>query len=133
MGNRLKRAGYSIAEQRFSPHQFGIPQVRERIYIVGALGGLEGFSWPAVVPNPKMSIVQALETNPPDAKQLPPQVVDCLNVWQEFVQRFPKDLHLPTFPIWSMEFGATYPFELETPLRLAVGSLVSTVEVTESR
>src|SRR5438105_4087055 len=39
----------------------------------------------------------------------------CLNVWQRFVKAFPKGEHLPTFPIWSMEFGATYPYEHETP------------------
>ena len=115
MGNRLKRAGYTIQEHRFSPHQFGIPQVRERIYIVGCLDGLDGFAWPELSPNENMSIVEALEDNPPDAKQLTKQVVDCLNVWQKFVERFPKDRHLPSFPIWSMEFGATYPYGSETP------------------
>jgi DNA (cytosine-5)-methyltransferase 1 len=115
MGNRLKCAGYKIAEHRFSPHQFGIPQVRERIYIVGCLDGLDAFEWPELSPNENMSIVEALEDNPPDAKPLSQQVVDCLNVWQKFVGRFPKDCHLPTFPIWSMEFGATYPYESDTP------------------
>jgi DNA (cytosine-5)-methyltransferase 1 len=48
-------------------------------------------------------------------KPLPKQVIDCLTVWQRFVKMFPKDEHLPTFPIWSMEFGATYPYARETP------------------
>jgi DNA (cytosine-5)-methyltransferase 1 len=41
--------------------------------------------------------------------------VDCLDVWQDFLQRFPTNEELPSFPIWSMEFAATYPFEETTP------------------
>jgi DNA (cytosine-5)-methyltransferase 1 len=115
MSNRLKRAGYEISEHRFSPHQFGIPQVRERIYIVGSRGGLDEFTWPAESPDPAMSIVDALEDHPPDARPLPPLVIECLKVWQKFIERFPRDRHLPTFPIWSMEFGATYPYVDNTP------------------
>jgi DNA (cytosine-5)-methyltransferase 1 len=33
------------------------------------------------------------------------------------VKKFPKAKELPGFPIWSAEFGATYPFEDETPLQ----------------
>lgn len=47
MKRRLRVAGYDLAEQRLSPHQFGIPQIRDRVYIVGSLHGLNGFSWPA--------------------------------------------------------------------------------------
>src|SRR5580700_9258790 len=115
MSNRRKRAGYKIDEHRFSPHQFGIPQIRERIYIVGCRDGLDDFAWPAETPDPNMSIVNALETQPEDARQLPKFRTDCLDVWQEFVQSFPKHVQLPSFPIWSMEFGATYPYEKETP------------------
>ena len=41
--------------------------------------------------------------------------IDCLKVWQEFVDLFPKDKDLPSFPIWSMEFGATYPLNKTAP------------------
>ncbi len=117
MGNRLRHAGYSIAEHRFSPHQFGIPQVRERIYIVGSRDGksFKRFEWPTTSPNPKMSIIEALEDQPQDSKPLTPQVIECLEVWQNFVSQFPAAEELPTFPIWSTEFGATYPYEKETP------------------
>jgi DNA (cytosine-5)-methyltransferase 1 len=46
MRSRLEAAGYSIDEHRLSPHQFSIPQIRERIYIVGRRSGLDGFQWP---------------------------------------------------------------------------------------
>ena len=56
-----------------------------------------------------------LDKAPADAKPLSRQVLDCLKMWQRFVSRFPKDQHLPTFPIWAMEFGATYPYKDFTP------------------
>ena len=63
-----------------------------------------------------------LEKKPRDARLLSKQVTDCLKVWQEFIQQFPKNVDLPSFPIWSMEFGANYPYEGTTPY--AVGSRV---------
>ncbi len=115
MRARLEQVGYNIDEHRLSPHQFGIPQIRERIYIVGSRSGLERFSWPATTGKGTTSILSALEKNPAEARPITQQVIDCLNVWQKFVERFPKDEDLPTHPIWSMEFGATYPYEEETP------------------
>ena len=50
-------------------------------------------------------------------RAISPQVKKCLQVWQAFIRAFPKNEELPSFPIWSMEFGATYPFEEETPQR----------------
>jgi DNA (cytosine-5)-methyltransferase 1 len=120
MRRRLRYAGYDTREHRFSPHQFGIPQIRERIYIVGSRGSLDDFEWPAETPDPKMSILNALEDHPKDAKPIPEYVVSCLKVWQKFVKRFPKNIHLPTFPIWSMEFGASYPYIDETPHAVGV-------------
>jgi len=118
MKARLAKAGggYDISEQRLSPHDFGIPQIRERIYIVGSRTGLDEFRWPAVDKTKRPALItEALEKNPPDARQLSNQVIDCLNVWDDFIRGFPATEELPSFPIWSMEFGATYPYEHNTP------------------
>jgi len=125
MKRRLKSAGYSIDNHRLSPHHFGIPQVRDRIFIVGSLSGLNGFSWPEVKQETPTSIVNMLEKRPTNARQLSPQVTECLDVWQEFIRCFPKDRELPSFPIWSMEFGATYPYEDTTPFAIGNASLRS--------
>lgn len=105
---------YKVSTKLLSPHKFGIPQVRERLFIVGSRGGLEGFEWPQ--PNeiePSLSTI--LEDHPADARSLTEQVTRCLDVWQEFLAAFPAKGKLPSFPIWSMEFGATYPYERTTP------------------
>jgi DNA (cytosine-5)-methyltransferase 1 len=53
-----------------------------------------------------------------DAKSLPPHVLKCLNVWNDFLRRAPQGEELPSFPLWSMEWGATYPYEDQTPYAL---------------
>ncbi|MHB1562020.1 MAG: DNA (cytosine-5-)-methyltransferase [Isosphaeraceae bacterium] len=123
MRQRIEELGYEVDDHRLSPHQFGIPQVRERVYIVGSRSGLGKFEWPEPIPKAEMSIVSALDKHPSDARRLTPQVVDCLNVWQRFLDQYPTDVHLPTFPIWSMEFGATYPYQDRTPHSAGVRAL----------
>jgi DNA (cytosine-5)-methyltransferase 1 len=113
----LARLGedYDVQPGKLSPHLFGIPQVRERLFIVGAREGLGLFSFPE--PNGlKPCIRPYLETNPKDAKAIPQYLTDCINVWQEFVEAFPKGKELPSFPIWAMEFGADYPLEGPPPM-----------------
>ena len=106
--------GYDIRAEKFSPHNFGVPQIRERVYIVGSLEKLDQFSWPQRM-SQETSIDTVLDKDPIDAKQLSKQVLECLNVWDEFLKACPPSVTLPSFPLWSMEWGATYPFETDTP------------------
>jgi DNA (cytosine-5)-methyltransferase 1 len=101
--------GYTVDTRVLSPHRFGIPQIRERLFIVGSRTGLEHFEWPEYR-DTRLSIRTILDRRPDDAKEIPEQVVKCLEVWQEFLRRTPKSIELPSFPIWTMEFGATYPY-----------------------
>lgn len=117
LGKTSKGVGYHIQARRFSPHNFGIPQIRDRVYIVGSMESLDGFAWPATSET-ETSIDTVLSNNPPEAKQLSPQVKECLTVWNDFLKRSPAKVELPSFPLWSMEWGATYPFEDETPFAL---------------
>ncbi len=117
---RLQELGYKTDSHLYSPHEFGIPQIRQRILIVARRNSLGDFSWPERPENPKPQLTSILDKKPADAKPLSTQVTKCLDVWQEFLDRIPADEHLPSWPIWSMEFGATYPFENTTPY--AVGT-----------
>lgn len=109
-------AGYCVDARQLSPHQFGIPQVRPRFFIVASRSGLEHFDWPIPTTNIKdLSIRTVLDRKPKDARVLGEQAIACLDAWQAFLDKFPHQMHLPSFPIWSMEFGATYPYEEATP------------------
>ncbi|MQY52687.1 DNA cytosine methyltransferase [Rhodocyclus gracilis] len=112
-----KELCYDIRAERFSPHNFGIPQIRDRVYIVGSLLPLDGFKWPETS-DVETNIGAVLEDNPADAKKLSAQVKECLEVWDEFLKASPPNVELPSFPLWSMEWGATYPYEEMTPHEL---------------
>lgn len=119
----LKSLRYAVDEQVYSPHEFGIPQIRQRLLLVARRGSLDSFKWPERPVNPDPQLSKILDVRPNEARQLTPQVIDCLNVWQDFLNRIPSDVQLPSFPIWSMEFGATYPFENRTPYSLSKRAL----------
>ncbi len=117
LGHGENGLGYHIAAEKLSPHNFGVPQIRERVYIVGSLDSLESFSWPVKTDTPT-SIDSVLDENPDDAKKLSAQVIDCLEVWDKFLKLCPENVEPPWFPLWSMEWGASYPFEEDTPYAL---------------
>ena len=120
---RLRREGYNTRFAKLSPQHFGIPQIRERIYIVGSTESLDRFQWPQPNGTEKSTSIDSfLDRNPKEARRLPDQVKRCLAVWQEFLDKVPKDEKIP-HPIWSMEFGATYPYEDITPSRLSTEEL----------
>ncbi len=109
MRKKLEACGYAVDAHVLSPHRFGVPQIRERLFIVGSLTGLDHFSWPEEE-DCQAGIRSVLDVTPTEAKPLPDQVIRCLETWQEFIRRAPADEQLPSFPIWAMEFGATYPY-----------------------
>ena len=111
---RLKLAGYSVEYRLLSPHYFGIPQIRERAFIVGRRGDITKFKWPKHQ-SKNLSIKNVLDKKPADAKKLTDKFVHYLSVWQELIEKLPANEELPTFPIWAMEFGATYPYDGKTP------------------
>jgi DNA (cytosine-5)-methyltransferase 1 len=115
--NKLKKKlRYSIDDKILSPHNYGIPQHRERIFIIGSKDGIEHFNWPEES-NSTDSILNFLDSNPTDATKLENEKIEVISLWQQFIDAIPLKDSLPSFPIWSMEFGATYPFEDEIPYR----------------
>ena len=116
---RLRRAGYSdVRDHMLSPHIFGIPQIRQRAFIVGRhckYGGLDGFSWPTPSQRAELRIHNVLDKFPSDSRRLPDTFVEYLSAWQAFLEQFPGDEEFPSFPIWAMEFGASYPYMGRTP------------------
>lgn len=117
MKTELEKLGYQVDHEIYSPQDFGIPQHRKRIFIVGSLLGLNHFSFKEI-DNQKTNYIDInsfIELKPTSAMKLPKANQDCLKLWQEFIKNIPKDVKMPSFPIWGMEFGATYPFQEEYP------------------
>lgn len=120
---KLRKQGYTVRVNRFSPHDFGIPQIRDRIYIVGIKNGLADFSWPAKTSSKRVtSIKTILDHRPKKAKRINANVKECLEIWQEFLDQLGAKEEVPG-PLWSMEFGATYPFDKVNPIHLPLSKL----------
>lgn len=121
--HRLRLAGYSVRDRLLSPHHFDVPHIRERVFIVGRRGGLDGFSWPVVSHASTLSLDSILDQHPENARPLSEQFVHYLQAWQHFLAQYPADEELPSFPIWSMEFGATYPYRDTSPTGMGLARM----------
>ncbi|MCA0015566.1 DNA cytosine methyltransferase [Mesorhizobium sp. B292B1B] len=114
--DRLCGLGYDVDARKLSPHMFGVPQTRERAIIVGSREGLESFRWPAPTHvGADLDIRSILDENPFGARPLPEHFVRYLEAWQKLLDALPAKIELPSFPIWAMEFGATYPVRTGSP------------------
>lgn len=109
MVSELEAVGYEVEWRRYSPHEFGVPQIRERAYFVGSLDGLSGFVWPEPT-KATTDIRSVLDRAATPTRTIPTQTEWAIDMWDDFLVRSPTDVKLPSFPIWSMEFGATYPY-----------------------
>jgi len=123
MKAKLEDQGYDVDHKDYSPHEFGIPQHRPRIFIVGALGkkALQHFSFEKV--NVKkidsFNLHDFIDKSPVSIRPLSSSHSESIQLWQEFIDSLPQEITIPGFPIWGMEFGANYPFETEYPARLS--------------
>ncbi len=113
---RFREAKYDIQFMRLSPHLFGVPQIRERVLIVGQRDGLSSFVWPSAThESDDVLLSSVLDKHPSEARALTPAAVKYIEAWQNLISQLPKNEPLPSFPIWAMEFGATYPLKAPPP------------------
>lgn len=106
--SRLESLGYSLLPEPviFSPHNIGIPQHRERVYIMCVrkdVGEVKPFVFDKNQPKP-YSIESILQDDDeiPDIKdyRISPDLENLIDLWNEFIQTI-KAEKLPGFPIWS--------------------------------
>lgn len=111
---------YDVKEDIISPHYFGIPHHRNRIYIVGRLkdkGGLKGFEFPSHDNRPICNINSVIVPEDTDYMSLRESTKVHIKAWQNFLDLLKaNNKPIPTFPIWAMEFGATYEYEGKAPI-----------------
>lgn len=100
-----------------SPHHIGIPQNRERVFIIGVRkdeGSLKPF--PSFDDNAMQctihSILQADDEIPAEIlhkTQIKEDEVSALNLWDDVISHFSKiEKRLPGFPLWSDDWDSTY-------------------------
>ncbi|MBQ7080043.1 MAG: DNA cytosine methyltransferase [Fibrobacter sp.] len=125
--DKLDALGYNVTAEILSPHQFGIPQHRKRIYIVGQrkdFGDFNEFSFP-VPTNLECNIKSIIDESDSDVTLLRHDTKNQLNVWQEFLDKASsRGGKIPGFPIWAMEFGANYDFKEVAPAYQELNNLI---------
>ena len=125
--DKLDNLGYNVTAEILSPHQFGIPQHRKRIYIVAQrkdFGDFSEFSFPKPTIL-ECDIKSVIDESDSDVTLLRYDTKNQLNVWQEFLDKASsRGGKIPGFPIWAMEFGADYDFEDIAPAYQELQKLV---------
>lgn len=121
MKKKISKLGYEVDQKIVSPIDFNIPQTRNRMYIVAKKNKLNGFTWPKKL-KPKNNLKKYLSKDPKLIKEMSEQRKNAIETWKLFLTKMPKTGYLPN-PLWSMEFGATYPFENTTPLKIKLKEL----------
>lgn len=111
---RLSGLGYVVKAKELSPHHIGIPQLRPRVFLVAAKS-LDHFDWPSPVQS-STHISSILQNSPDNALRLGERYQRYLDAWEEFLRLIPSSAKLPSFPLWAMEFDATYPIDGSGPL-----------------
>ena len=107
---------YSVDFKELSPHLIGVPQIRYRAFIVAWMGSPKDFDWPEFISTEEdLHLSTVLDEHPNDADNLSARHISYLEVWEEFLGLVGDDAKMPSFPIWAMEFGATYPYEKRSP------------------
>ena len=109
--NHLKDLGYILTKEPLiiSPHQIGIPQNRERIFIIGIHKDycnkeyLE-FEMPNAEEYPLTSLYDLLDETVDKKYNISEEEKEVFDAWDEFKQTFDKFPH----PTLVDEFGATY-------------------------
>lgn len=116
MQSKLESLNYNIDSKILSPVDFNIPQTRERFYVLGSQDSFK-IKWP-INPIPrKISLEDIFIKEPRSIMRLTKDKKDIFNKWSDFLRRIPSNVNLCS-PLWTLEFGATYPFEDTTPFAL---------------
>lgn len=118
---KLAALNYDVRADILSPHQFGLYQHRKRIFIVAVAkekGTLTHFNFP--MPDKGASrfcnINKVIDADDTNVVKLKPETREKLAIWQEFIdETIAHGESIPSFPIWAMEFGATYDFKGVAP------------------
>jgi len=102
----LSELGYEIDYKIFSPHQFGIPQKRDRVFVVASRVGLAHFRWPTTTGRVAKKLSELITHDNENVRHIEPAKMRILNKWQQLVNEVKK---MNSYSIVASEFGASYP------------------------
>ncbi len=105
--DKLEALGYNLLPEPviFSPHYIGIPQHRERVYIMCIrkdIGDIAPFEFKVSQKPCKIDSILENDRDIPDIGeyQISDDMINLIDLWNDFIQNI-KVARLPGFPIWS--------------------------------
>ena len=115
----IEEEGYQFYSAILSPHEFGTPQIRKRLYMVAIK---QEYCQEEVFQFPKgtrqiTSVRKILDKKRSVNKKyyLSDEEIRILNHWNDFIQRIDPEMKPPS-PTWSQDFARTYPLENIHPI-----------------
>jgi len=104
----LLALGYLIEHKIYSPAEFGIPQRRNRLFVVARRTGCSEFVWPEAGSRQTRSLSDFVLPLRKDVRRIEPEKRAAIDQWNILVNYLPT-LHTDTY--LAQEFGADYPIE----------------------
>ena len=106
----LDELGYNITVAIMSPHQLGVPQLRERVYILGIRKDIYSDKMTFNIPAKSKSDIDIysagiIDEDAPEKYNISAHEIKVLSCWDEFHKGI-KEKTIG-FPIWMGEFGST--------------------------
>jgi DNA (cytosine-5)-methyltransferase 1 len=104
---RIEELGYDFQWSILSPHKFGVPQVRTRVYMVAIRKDLSGgrdFSFPNEMCEIELDVRSVLDKKVDSKYALSEKELAWLNMWEEFLINVNTETKLPGHPIWADSF-----------------------------
>ena len=111
--SRIRELGYGFWWKILSPHKFGTPQIRTRVYIVcireDLVNGMD-FTFPKET-NLEMDIKSILDDEVSDEYYLSEKEILWIETWEDFLRNVNADAVLPGHPIWADSFRGDEPID----------------------
>ncbi len=111
ISKELYKLGYFFDMKILSPHYYNIPHHRERIFIIGSLNALDIQNVKWISKENYQSSINNILNQSEIESDLEIEKIKVLSIWKEFINDLPSNRD-PYRPLWSMEFGASYPVEI---------------------
>lgn len=86
--NKIDEIGYNLQIFNMSPHNYGIPQQRERIFFICVRKDIYKSPIKLIESVKKFSIEDIIETSPDDKYKISKEIEDVLNAWNEIIKKF---------------------------------------------
>lgn len=86
--NRIDEIGYILQIFNMSPHNYGIPQQRERIFFICIRKDIYKSPIELIKPSKKFSMEDIIEKSPDKKYQISKEIEDVLDIWNEMIEKF---------------------------------------------